>query len=83
MTNKHILIVEDEQKIAAILKEYLEKSGYRATITGRGDQAVAQVRKSSPDLILLTYKTGSHCYETTFQGKNILAVFVIKSLPFD
>jgi two-component system response regulator BaeR len=52
MTHKHILIVEDEQKIAALLKEYLEKAGYRAAILGRGDQAVAQVRKSSPDLIL-------------------------------
>ncbi len=53
MTHKHILIVEDEQKIAALLKEYLEKAGYRASILGRGDQAVAQVRKSLPDLMLL------------------------------
>lgn len=53
MTGKHILIVEDEQKIAVLLKEYLEKAGYRASISGRGDQAVAQVRKSSPDLMLL------------------------------
>jgi two-component system response regulator BaeR len=53
MTHKHVFIVEDEQKIAALLKEYLEKVGYLATIAGRGDQAVAQVRKSSPDLMLL------------------------------
>ena len=53
MAHKHILIVEDEQKLAALLKEYLEKAGYRATIAGRGDQAVAQVRKSAPDLMLL------------------------------
>lgn len=51
--NKHILIVEDEQKIAVLLKDYLEKSSYRVTIIGSGDQAAAQVRKSSPDLILL------------------------------
>jgi len=53
MTHKHILIVEDEQKIADVLKEYLEKEGFRATITGRGDQAVAQVRKTAPDMLLL------------------------------
>jgi two-component system, OmpR family, response regulator BaeR len=53
MTHKHILIVEDEHKIAELLKEYLEKAGYRAAIAGRGDQAVAQVRKSQPDLVLL------------------------------
>jgi two-component system, OmpR family, response regulator BaeR len=53
MAHKHILIVEDEHKIADLLKEYLEKAGYRATIAGRGDKAVAQVRKSQPDLVLL------------------------------
>jgi two-component system response regulator BaeR len=53
MAHKHILIVEDEQKLAALLKEYLEKAGYRATIASRGDQAVAQVRKKAPDLMLL------------------------------
>lgn len=53
MTQKHILIIEDEAKIAAILKEYLEKSGYRASISGRGDQAVALVRKHAPDMMLL------------------------------
>ena len=53
MSHKHILIVEDEKKIAVLLKEYLEISGYRVTIAGRGDLAVAEVRKSSPDLILL------------------------------
>ena len=53
MKHKHILIVEDEQKIADVLKEYLEKEGFRATITGRGDQAVAQVRKTAPDMLLL------------------------------
>ncbi|MBF0376823.1 MAG: response regulator [Desulfamplus sp.] len=51
--NKHILIVEDEHKIAALLRDYLEKSNYRVTLIGRGDIAVAQVRKNSPDLILL------------------------------
>ncbi len=53
MSGKHILIVEDEQKIAALLKDYLEKAGYRATALGRGDVAAAQVRKSAPDLVLL------------------------------
>lgn len=53
MTQQHILIIEDETKIAAILKAYLEKSGYRTSCSGRGDQAVSLVRKHSPDLMLL------------------------------
>lgn len=53
MTQKHILIIEDEQKIATLIKDYLERADYRVTIIGRGDHAVAQVKKSVPDLILL------------------------------
>ena len=53
MTRQHIMIVEDEQKIAALLHDYLEKAGFRATTVSRGDQAVSQVRKKSPDLMLL------------------------------
>lgn len=53
MDTKQILIIEDEQKIAKLLQDYLEKAGFRTTIVGRGDQAVAQVRKKAPDLMLL------------------------------
>ncbi len=53
MINQHIFIVEDEQKIAVLLKDYLEKANYRTTVIERGDQAVAQVKKWSPDLMLL------------------------------
>jgi two-component system, OmpR family, response regulator BaeR len=53
MAGKHILIVEDEERIARLLQEYLERDGFRASIVSRGDQAVAQVRKKAPDLMLL------------------------------
>lgn len=53
MPSKHILIVEDEQRIAHLLQEYLEKEGYRTSIVSQGDQAVEQVRRKSPDLMLL------------------------------
>jgi two-component system response regulator BaeR len=53
MIKQHILIVEDEQKIARLLQDYLEKAGYRVTILNMGDQAAFMVRKKSPDLMLL------------------------------
>jgi two-component system response regulator BaeR len=53
MSGKHILIVEDEHKVAHLLQEYLENAGYRTSIVDRGDQVVAQIRKLSPDLMLL------------------------------
>lgn len=53
MAGKNVLIVEDEFKIAELLRDYLVAAGFRATIVERGDVAVAEVRKSTPALVLL------------------------------
>ena len=48
-----ILIVEDETKLARLLEEYLQQSGFRTQHLERGDQVIPRVRKQPPDLILL------------------------------
>ncbi|MFZ6757506.1 response regulator [Undibacterium sp. Ji50W] len=48
-----ILIVEDDQKIAALLKDYLLAAGYQVSHEANGRLALAQLRLSQPDLILL------------------------------
>lgn len=49
----HILIVEDEAKIGEVLRDYLERDGYRVTCLERGDTVIPMVKESPPDLILL------------------------------
>jgi two-component system response regulator BaeR len=49
----HILVVEDEPKIAALLRDYLVASGYRCSVLERGDEAAAWVRTHRPDAVLL------------------------------
>ena len=49
----HVLIAEDEPKIAALLSDYLRDAGYRASIVGRGDRVLAEVTATAPDLLLL------------------------------
>jgi two-component system response regulator BaeR len=53
MTDQHILIVEDENKITRLLQDYLGESGYQVSSLDRGDQVIPYVKKSPPDLILL------------------------------
>jgi two-component system response regulator BaeR len=53
MAQQHILVVEDEEKISSLLKDYLEKSGYRASMLDRGDTVISFVKNKAPDLILL------------------------------
>jgi two-component system response regulator BaeR len=53
MTTRHILVVEDEEKIARLLCDYLEAAGFRTSSQANGDRVIAQVKKDMPDLILL------------------------------
>ncbi len=50
---KKILVVEDEPKIARIVKDYMENSGYQVSILSHGNDVLPQVQKSMPDLIIL------------------------------
>jgi two-component system, OmpR family, response regulator BaeR len=53
MVGWDILVVEDEIKIAGILKDYLMRAGYRVSCLDRGDAVVSTVRRNPPCLILL------------------------------
>jgi two-component system, OmpR family, response regulator BaeR len=48
-----ILIVEDEDKIADVLRDYLRQSGYVTHRLARGDEVAPWVRANKVDLILL------------------------------
>lgn len=48
-----ILIVEDEDKIAEVLRDYLRQQGYVTHRLARGDEVEAWVRSHPVDLILL------------------------------
>lgn len=52
MTNT-ILIVEDEKKIAEVVRDYLLKDGYQVEMSDCGETAVELVRRGGVDLILL------------------------------
>ena len=53
MSNQRILVVEDEPKIAEVLRDYLVQAGFRAVCLDRGDLVVAEIRRTPPVLILL------------------------------
>jgi two-component system response regulator BaeR len=51
--NARILIVEDEPKLAELLRDYLAAAGYATTWLARGDEVEPWVRKHAPALVLL------------------------------
>lgn len=48
-----ILIVEDEPKLAELLRDYLAQSSFETTILDNGLDVVPYVREHKPDLVLL------------------------------
>jgi DNA-binding response OmpR family regulator len=48
-----ILVVEDETKIARLVRDYLEHAGFQAEVVGDGEAALASARRSRPDLVVL------------------------------
>jgi len=48
-----ILIVEDEEDIATLMKHHLEAEGYKVEVCNDGVEAIQSARQSPPDLMLL------------------------------
>ena len=49
----HILIVDDEPKIADVLRKYLQAEGYSASVLHSGEKALETIRSLRPDAVLL------------------------------
>jgi DNA-binding response OmpR family regulator len=50
---KTVLVVDDEPKIAALARDYLEHAGFAVLVAGEGRGALALARSRRPDLVVL------------------------------
>lgn len=53
--NARVLVVEDEESLALLLRYNLEAEGFRVGVAGRGDEAELAVAEDTPDLIVLDW----------------------------
>jgi DNA-binding response OmpR family regulator len=53
MSNPRILLVEDDDRLAALVSEYLTQHSFSVTIKSRGDDAVANFDSSAVDMVIL------------------------------
>ncbi|MCP5196243.1 MAG: response regulator [Gammaproteobacteria bacterium] len=53
MPAKNILIVEDEPKIAQLLRDYLQAAGFQTQWLDHGDLVIEAIQCAAPDLLLL------------------------------
>jgi DNA-binding response OmpR family regulator len=50
---KTVLVVEDEMRIAGLIRDYLQHAGFDVIVTGDGEAALASARGRKPDLVVL------------------------------
>ena len=50
---RHILVVDDEMKIARLVRDYLEDAGFHVTVAADGAAALSSARGTKPDLVVL------------------------------
>jgi two-component system, OmpR family, response regulator BaeR len=50
---ERVLIVEDEEKLAGLMRDYLAKEGYEVSVLHRGDEVEPRLREHPAELVLL------------------------------
>ena len=53
--NARILVVEDEDALATLLRYNLDAEGYEVETVGRGDEADTRLKERVPDLVVLDW----------------------------
>jgi two-component system phosphate regulon response regulator PhoB len=53
MGKEHILVIEDEEDILAVIHYNLAREGYRVTSRTTGEEGLQAAREASPDLVVL------------------------------
>jgi two-component system phosphate regulon response regulator PhoB len=51
----HVLVVEDEDALSALLQYNLDKEGYQVTVAADGEEALVLIDETPPDLIVLDW----------------------------
>lgn len=53
MSIGHVIVVEDEPKIARLVADYLENDGFQVTVLHDGTSAVERVKDQQPDFLII------------------------------
>src|SRR5690554_2790949 len=53
MTQKEILVVDDQKEICDLIQDYLEIEGYKVITAYDGEEAIELYRRHQPELIIL------------------------------
>ncbi|MDO8953574.1 MAG: response regulator transcription factor [Gammaproteobacteria bacterium] len=53
MPNAKILIIEDDKKLAQLMRDYLSNHAFQVTVENSGDKGLYRITKDQPDVVIL------------------------------
>ena len=56
MSTQHLLMIEDDQRLAAMVGDYLRQSGYAVSHAGTGEAGLALLQQELVDLVVVLLK---------------------------
>ncbi|HET9976546.1 MAG TPA: response regulator [Burkholderiaceae bacterium] len=81
MTQRHVLIADDEPNIVISLEFLMQREGHRVSIARDGDAALALIRAERPDLVLLDVmmpgKTGFEVCQAVRADESLAGVKIL------
>jgi DNA-binding response OmpR family regulator len=78
VTMTRVLVVEDELKIARLVKDYLSEAGFDVTVARSGEEGLATARGRRPDLMILDLGLpGMDGFDVTRKIRSQMAVPII------
>lgn len=75
-----VLVVDDEMKIARLVRDYLTEAGFEVSLASSGPAAVAAARSDGPDLVVLDLGLpGMDGYEVTraIRGRSAIPIIML------
>ncbi|HJQ75767.1 MAG TPA: response regulator transcription factor [Acidimicrobiia bacterium] len=75
-----VLVVDDEMKIARLVRDYLTEAGFEVSLASSGPAAVAAARSDQPDLVVLDLGLpGMDGYEVTraIRGRSAIPIIML------
>ncbi len=88
MSQKHIVLVEDDEKLSKLIQAYLTKNGFLVDVVDNGIDAISKIIKVKPDLaildVMLPGKDGFEvCREVKPQYQGCVLFLTAKASDFD
>ena len=81
MQKTRALLIDDDQRLTALVSEYLQQHDFEVQIAGDGERGLIALERSQFDVILLEYPFAAEAAWTGDPGKHLPKLAGVRKVP--